>query len=103
MFLDQRLSGLAELSFGFPQTHDAYLGRLVLGPWAQSAGHGVRFLDHIEGLARQAGAPRLYLAVLDRNPRARSFWQRQGFQPTGDHRFTDQGHDLRRMMKTLSV
>ena len=101
LFLDDRLSGLAELSFGFPDAGDAYLGLLILGPWAQGGGYGAAFLAHVEALARQAGCPRLYLGVLDRNPRGRAFWLREGFQPTAVSRVTDQGDTVRRMMKRL--
>jgi hypothetical protein len=46
LFLDDRLSGVAELSYGFPEPSDAYLGLMLLGPWAQGAGHGKALLDH---------------------------------------------------------
>ena len=101
LFLGDRLSGLAELSFGFPRAEDAYLGLMILGPWAQGGGHGAGFLAHVEALARQAGCPCLYLGVLDRNPRGRAFWEREGFQPTGDARVTDQGRRVDRMVKGL--
>ena len=32
LFFDDRLSGLAELSFGFPKIGDPYLGFMLLGP-----------------------------------------------------------------------
>ena len=32
LFVDGRLSGLAELSFGFPSAGDAYLGLMILAP-----------------------------------------------------------------------
>lgn len=102
LFLQQRLSGVAELSYGFPETSDAYLGLMLLGPWAQGAGHGKTFLAHAETLARKRHAPQLYLAVLDANPRGRAFWEREGFQPTGK-RSQDKitGHWLERMVKPL--
>lgn len=101
LFLAGRLSGLIELSFAFPQPQDAYLGLMILGSWAQGSGHGARAVAHIEALARQAGCPRLYLGVLDQNPRGRAFWDRQGFTATGDFRITDQGHRVDRMVKAL--
>lgn len=102
LFLQQRLSGVAELSYGFPEASDAYLGLMLLGPWAQGAGHGKTFLAHAETLARKRHAPRLYLAVLDANPRGRAFWEREGFKPTGK-RGQDKitGHWLERMVKAL--
>ena len=101
LFIGDRLSGLAELSFGFPEPQDAYLGLMILGPWAQGGGHGPRFLTHVEALARQASAPHLYLGVIDANPRGRAFWERHGFRPTGHARITDQGHRVARMVKPL--
>jgi len=83
MFLDGRLSGVAELSFGFPEPDDPYLGLLMLGSCAQEAGYGKTFLRHLEGLAQQSGAPHLYLAVLAENPRGWAFWTREGFEDTG--------------------
>jgi GNAT superfamily N-acetyltransferase len=102
LFVDHRLSGVAELSYGFPEPGDAYLGLMLLGPWAQGAGHGHTFLAHIEALARKRHAPRLYLAVLDANPRGRAFWEREGFRPTG-RRGQDKltGHWLERLGKDL--
>ena len=102
LFLNQRLSGVAELSYGFPEGNDAYLGLMLLGPWAQGAGHGRTFLAHAEMLARKRHAARLYLAVLDANPRGRAFWNREGFTPTvkrGLDKIT--GHWLERLVKPL--
>lgn len=102
LFLEDRLSGVAELSFGFPEALDAYLGLMLLGPWAQGSGHGKTFLAHVEALARARAAPRLYLAVLEANHRGRAFWQREGFRPTG--LFRDDaatGHRTYRLVKDL--
>jgi GNAT superfamily N-acetyltransferase len=102
LFLNQRLSGVAELSYGFPEPGDAYLGLMLLGPWAQGAGHGRAFLAHVETLARQRHAPRICLAVLDANPRGRAFWEREGFRPAGlRRRDTTTGHWVERMVKDL--
>ena len=104
LFLEGRLSGLAELSFGFPEAGDAYLGLMILGPWAQRVGHGATFLAHVEELARLAGASRLYLAVIEANSRGRAFWEREGFGPTGVSRVDMSGgrnHVLYRFVKSL--
>lgn len=83
LFYRKRLSGLAELSFGFPNANDAYLGFMMLGPWARNLGFGQQFLAHVERLALEAGADDLYLAVLSVNTGGRAFWEREGFRPTG--------------------
>lgn len=100
LFLDGRLGGVAELSFGFPEPQDAYLGLMILSPSARGQGHGAAFLAHVETLAR--GAPRLYLAVLEANPRGRAFWEAQGFTPTGVFRCDPEtGHRIHRLVKPL--
>lgn len=102
LFLNGRLSGVAEVSYGFPEPSDAYVGLMLLGPWAQGTGHGRAFLARAETLARDRGARLLYLAVLEANPRGRAFWMREGFRATGLSR-TDpkSGHTLHRLVKDL--
>ena len=100
LFLEGRLSGLAELSFGFPKTGDAYLGFMMLGPWARGAGFGRVFLSHVENLARRAQALQIFLAVLEANPRGRAFWEREGFGATGLSGVSD-GQVLHRLVKPL--
>jgi GNAT superfamily N-acetyltransferase len=102
LFVDHRLSGVAEVSYGFPEGNAAYLGLMLLGPWAQGAGRGRTFLRHVESLARARHAARLYLAVLDANPRGRAFWLREGFAATGLRRHDDShGHWIERLVKPL--
>ena len=104
LFLGPRLSGLAELSFGFPEPGAAYLGLMLLGPWARGQGHGAAFLSEVESRARTAGSPALFLAVLAANPRGRAFWEREGFIPTGHTGSYTAGattHHLARMSKRL--
>ncbi len=96
------LIGVAELSFGFPQAPDAYLGLMILDPAWRGQGAGRLLLAQVESLARNAGAARLYLGVLEVNPRGQAFWQRQGFEPTGVSRVdADTGRRLFRLGKDL--
>lgn len=102
LFVGERLSGVAELSFGFPTPDDAYLGLMLLAPRLRGQGHGARFLARLEDLAREAGATRLCLAVLEANPRGRAFWQREGFAPTEVLRHDPAtGQAIRRFVKPL--
>ena len=100
LYLDDRLSGVAELSFGFPLPEDAYLGLMILAPRARGQSHGAAFTGHIELLARPS--PNLYLAVLEANLKGRAFWERQGFTATGISRFdAETGHTIHRLLKPL--
>lgn len=104
LFVADRLVGVAELSFGFPASGDAYLGAMILSPALRGQGHGRALLAHVEHLARAAGAGHLYLAVLQDNPRGRAFWRREGFQPTGLSRHdAETDHVLHRLVKPLST
>ena len=53
-FVSEKLSGLAELYFRFPTGNDAYLGLMVLGPWARNRRNGRKFLKYIKECARQS-------------------------------------------------
>lgn len=102
LFIEDHLSGLAELSFGFPNPTDAYLGLMILAPRLRSKGAGPALLAHVEHLARTAQAPNLYLGVLQANPRGHAFWSRMGFQTTGISRHDpDSGHTIHRLIKPL--
>lgn len=104
LFLETQLSGLAELSFGFPDFSDAYLGLMLLAPRARNLGFGRIFLAHVENLARNATDANLYLGVLEQNPRGRAFWERQGFSATGLSSTDNSqglGHILHRLVKRL--
>jgi GNAT superfamily N-acetyltransferase len=102
LFQDNRLMGVAELSFGFPLPQDAYLGLMLFDPAARNQGLGPALLARIEALARAAASPRLYLAVLQANPRGRAFWQRHGFADTGKSGTDPEtGHILHRLVKPL--
>ena len=103
LFLDGRLSGLVELAFGYPAPEDAFLGLMILSPRTRSAGHGPAFHAHVEALARARNCPRLYLGVLQANPRGKAFWHRIGYAETGVTRTdAETGHFLYRLVKPLS-
>ena len=80
LFDGEALVGVADLAFGWPEPRDAYLGTMILAPAARGRGLGPVFLRAVEAEARARHAPRLLLAVLDDNPRARAFWERHGFR-----------------------
>jgi len=100
LFQDGALVGVAELSFGFPLPGDAFLGLMLLDATQRGQGLGAFLLAEVE--TRAAPAPRLYLAVLQENPRGRAFWERHGFTDTGlfGHD-ADTGHTLHRKVKPL--
>ncbi len=102
LYLEGRLSGVAELSFGYPLPEDGFLGLMILAPRARSRGNGARFHDHILSLARACGCPRICLGVLDANPRGMGFWKSQGYAETGVTRQdTETGHLIHRLARQV--
>lgn len=90
--LGGRVQGFAAL--GLPsqeQPSDLELSALYLHPAAWHQGLGRLLLNQvIEGLRAQ-GIGRINLWVLERNARARRFYEREGWQPSGSHRTEWQG------------
>jgi GNAT superfamily N-acetyltransferase len=74
-----QLCGVAEMSFGYPEAGDAYIGLVMLDAAARGRGLGKRAVAHLEAIARQRGATRMLVAVLKANPKGLAFWQREGF------------------------
>ncbi|MDT8856765.1 GNAT family N-acetyltransferase [Paracoccaceae bacterium Fryx2] len=79
---DGSLAAIAEMSFGYPEPGDAYIGLMLIDAARRGRGLGPVLLDHLMQEARARGAPRLLLAVLEANPRGRAFWERHGFRET---------------------
>lgn len=101
---DAPLDGIADLAFGYPQAEDAFLGLLLLAPEARGRGLGKAMLAGIEARARARGARRLLIGVLDENPRARAFWEREGFVwelTTEPRAIGARMHVLHRLVKAL--
>lgn len=59
------------------------LMRLYVDPSLQSRGEGRRLIRGAEAEARGMGAPMLWLAVWDKNPRAIRFYMREGYSEIG--------------------
>ncbi|WP_343081087.1 GNAT family N-acetyltransferase [Ostreiculturibacter nitratireducens] len=101
---DGTLAGIADVGFDFPEPGDAFLGLLQLATDARDQGLGAAFLRHIEAAAKDRGAPRLFIAVLDENPRGRAFWDREGFAvalANSRVRLGSKEHVATRMVKPL--
>ncbi len=78
--LRERLVGISDMGFGYPKAQDAYIGLLLLDPQMRGQGIGADAVAHLEDIARQRGANRLLIAVLEANPKGQAFWQKMGFE-----------------------
>jgi ribosomal protein S18 acetylase RimI-like enzyme len=57
-----------------------YLAHLAVMPELRGQGVGHALIDHLVGLAREAGRRRIALDVAASNPRAQALYQRTGFR-----------------------
>jgi len=79
LFSGGRLDAIADLAFGFPEREDAFIGLLLVAADRRGHGLGHLFVDHIADVARARLAPRLFIAVLEANPKGQAFWAGEGF------------------------
>jgi GNAT superfamily N-acetyltransferase len=77
------LHAVAQLVRNYPEQGVWWLSLLVVAPELRGRGIGPQLLQHALDAAAAAGATAMRLAVSSANPRAHSFWQRAGFDPTG--------------------
>lgn len=103
LFSGGQLVALGDLILEYPTSTAAFIGLLLLDPAVRGSGLGVTFLRYLEDQARMHGASSLYLAVLDENPRARAFWEREGFShhETVQRRIGARDHVLHRMVRSI--
>lgn len=73
------LDGIVTCLKGFYGPDEWYLGLLLLDPAARGAGLGTLMARRVIAQARADNATCLRIAVLDANPRARTFWERLKF------------------------
>lgn len=76
---DAPIIGIADMSFGYPEKADAYIGLLLIDPEMRAQGIGKRFLEHLVREARARDCRRMLVAVLDANADGHAFWERGGF------------------------
>lgn len=80
---------LASALRGCPILSDLYIVEPL-----QSRGIGSRLLDAAEDLAQHNGAHQLALGVAIDNPRARSLYQRRGYQDSGIGEYTSRWQEI---------
>jgi len=104
LFGGDRLIGVADMALGHPATTDAYIGFLLIDPGHRGQGLGRSFLERLIESAWSRGCNRIFIAVLDGNPRARAFWEREGFvlhETLPPRRLGKATHLLHRMVRAL--
>ncbi|TBH20768.1 GNAT family N-acetyltransferase [Thermus thermamylovorans] len=74
--------GYMDYKLHYPEPQDATLSLLLIREDHQGQGLGQRALAHL--MAHLAGAERLYVVVYGDNPRAKAFFQAQGFRHVKD-------------------
>lgn len=78
-----QLVAVADVVPNHPAGGTWFVGLLLVRPEWHGRGTGARFIEHIEALARGAGAERVELLVLAENTHALRFWERAGFTVAG--------------------
>jgi GNAT superfamily N-acetyltransferase len=74
------LAGVLDIVRGYPEESAWFLGLLLLTPELRGRGLGERIYRRVEEWVREQGAATIHLGVLERNPDARRFWERLGYE-----------------------
>ncbi|MET9269785.1 GNAT family N-acetyltransferase [Kribbella sp. NPDC003557] len=88
-FDDGQLVAVVDLLRGFPNEHTAFIGLLEVHSHHQGRGYGGSTYGLVQRYVESTWPEvrTMRLAVVDTNAQvATGFWQRQGFQPTGEVR-----------------
>lgn len=80
---DGSLCAAAQLLRDYPERGTWWIGMLVVTPALRSRGIGALLFRRALEEASANGATRLGVAVSLNNPRARRFWEREGFEDSG--------------------
>ena len=101
LFDGDAIIGVLAMSFGYPQAEDNYIGYLVLAQPARGYGRGAAALAHASMIAQARGATRQLVAVLESNPKARAFWEREGFILEQSFPDSGDGHIRHRLTRPI--
>ena len=87
---DRELLGYIELFRNYPAEGDWWIGLLMLDPAVRRRGLGGEVFRNASAWAAANGARSIMLAVLESDPDAQRFWQRQGFQEVSRRAYVSQ-------------
>lgn len=77
--LEAELVGCLEMVRGYPEADIAFIGLLLFQERSQRRGYGPQVLRLAEAIGISWQCRALRIAVIDTNPRALAFWEREGF------------------------
>jgi GNAT superfamily N-acetyltransferase len=100
---DGEVVGMAAGGFNDHRPGEHWLYAMYVTPSARGGVVATRLVDAVVAWARSEGASALYLDVTTSLARARAFYQKTGFQLTGERRVMDRDHsiELVRMRREL--
>lgn len=71
--------GCVDVIRGYPESHVAFIGLILLIESAQGQSYGPAALRLLESIATDWKCTAMRIAVIDTNKRALAFWRREGF------------------------
>jgi GNAT superfamily N-acetyltransferase len=86
LHVGNQVVGCADVLRGYPVPEKATIGLLLIAEPYQGHGLGAAAYAALESRIRDWGCQIIRLAVVATNDQVRGFWEKAGFQPTGERR-----------------
>jgi RimJ/RimL family protein N-acetyltransferase len=83
---DKALMGCADVIRGYPEAQTALLGLFLLSEQFQDQGFGKKFCQLLEREIKEWNCHKIWLSVVKVNVSVIGFWEKMGFNPTGEIR-----------------
>ncbi|HSI52100.1 MAG TPA: GNAT family N-acetyltransferase [Ideonella sp.] len=80
----ERLVGCVDLIRAYPGAESAFIGLLLLSESNEGRGLGSLAFREVEKWVAPWGYRQMKLGIIETNERARRFWSKLGFEPTGE-------------------
>jgi RimJ/RimL family protein N-acetyltransferase len=85
-----QLVGFVDAVKDYPEAGDWWVGLVLLAPNSRGRGIGSQLYRAFESWIEGQGAQRVYLGVIEANPRAHAFWERLGFERVEKRQSTEE-------------
>lgn len=83
-FRNNALVAIMDLVLFYPNKNTAWIGLFMMNPQYQGKGYGSKIIEECAAHLKHIGFESVQLAFAKGNPQSEAFWQKNGFEKTGN-------------------